>query len=145
MQGMCRAYMVSCSAVNTEKLQVFFLSVLSCLIFSTVLWGTRTSIPSSVGQRIHLAEDGLAIKHYTHRKPFYSDGKTGRTVSSWRNREKKFRCDFCSKAFVAHRDCVGHINSVHLGRKPFHCSICFRGFPHQHTLQKHEKICRINP
>ncbi|KAK7481219.1 hypothetical protein BaRGS_00027479 [Batillaria attramentaria] len=77
-------------------------------------WGENSNIISPVKESVGVSGHRRKIKPFTQRKPFSEDDHTVGTVSTWKKREKKYRCEFCSKAFVARRDCVGHVNAVHL-------------------------------
>ncbi|XP_025093278.1 zinc finger protein MSN2-like isoform X13 [Pomacea canaliculata] len=61
--------------------------------------------------------------------------------TSWTRRKKNFSCSFCGKAFTVSRDCIGHVNAVHLNLKPYVCEKCSSSFANSKTLHGHKKLC----
>lgn len=72
----------------------------------------------------------------------FGQDELGQKRTHWSSREKKYVCKYCSKGFVLKRDCLGHINSRHLGLKPYSCEHCGRTFSHNCSLLHHKQICR---
>lgn len=56
--------------------------------------------------------------------------------------KSSFSCKLCGKQYKNRIDCEGHVNSQHLHRKPFVCSVCFMSFPYNRSLRRHEMNCR---
>lgn len=66
-----------------------------------------------------------------------------KTPPKWKERSRNFTCGLCYKSFVVKRDLEGHVNSVHLKVKPFHCQFCDWRSSHKGELQKHVKKCAM--
>lgn len=72
---------------------------------------------------------------------FYMYNNLDTGDSEWKRRKKNFSCEFCGKTFAVRRDCLGHVNAVHLKQKPFVCDICNSSFANMKTLHGHRKRC----
>ena len=61
-------------------------------------------------------------------------------------KKKKFPCDFenCTKSFDKRSALQKHIDSVHLGLKPYKCDICDKAFGRKGTLKTHVKTVHNN-
>lgn len=79
--------------------------------------------------------------HSLKQKPVKRELESKKTPLKWAERARKYTCHFCWKAFVVRRDWEGHINSVHLKAKPFHCHVCSWSSAHRGELQKHVRRC----
>ena len=54
--------------------------------------------------------------------------------------EKKFKCEYCGKAFIAQNMLNDHINT-HTGARPYLCKFCGKGFSHSGTYSRHIRSC----
>ena len=54
--------------------------------------------------------------------------------------EKKFKCEYCGKAFIAQNMLSDHINT-HTGARPYLCKFCGNGFSHSGTYSRHIRSC----
>lgn len=73
--------------------------------------------------------------------PHFAVVQRGRFGSDrWSSEVKSsLQCHFCYKCFTSTRDCVGHMNSRHLGQKPYSCDLCGKAFSHQTSLNYHKR------
>ncbi|KAK3741927.1 hypothetical protein QZH41_010683, partial [Actinostola sp. cb2023] len=55
---------------------------------------------------------------------------------------KEFPCDQCTKVYKSKQSLVRHINSFHLKKKPFSCTICKKTFTRKDHLKIHQKLHR---
>lgn len=55
--------------------------------------------------------------------------------------KKYFSCTYCRKNYWNKADCLGHINSQHLKRKPYICKVCSVPFSYKQSLKRHEQSC----
>lgn len=72
-----------------------------------------------------------------------STGIVHQVPRSQKIRSRNFACEYCGRKFSNKRDCMGHVNSAHLHRKPFVCDLCQRSFAGKKTLNNHRKICVV--
>lgn len=72
-----------------------------------------------------------------------STGTMRQVPRSQKIRSRNFACEYCGRKFSNKRDCMGHVNSAHLHRKPFVCDLCQRSFAGKKTLNNHRKICVV--
>ena len=60
------------------------------------------------------------------------------------SRTKNVQCPSCNKLFWNRSDCEGHVNSKHLGLKPFKCRVCHKQFGYKNSWKFHEMGCSLN-
>ena len=52
-----------------------------------------------------------------------------------------YTCPYCNRMFVYKMQFDGHMNT-HLGRRPFICKHCGKGFTYQSNLSRHKHYCQ---
>ncbi|KAH7136884.1 hypothetical protein B0J13DRAFT_677676 [Dactylonectria estremocensis] len=52
----------------------------------------------------------------------------------------KFQCTLCQRSYTRNGNLKGHMNSAHLGRRPYACSTCGKEFARKNDRTRHEKI-----
>ena len=62
-------------------------------------------------------------------------------ISTIHEKQKKFKCDKCGKAYNRPIHLQDHIASVHDGIAPYKCDICSKAFNNKSNFRKHfEKV-----
>ena len=97
-----------------------------------ILYLTRCTVLSAVTYPWYRVRQG----HQMGARQFMglSPGQSVKSVHS-----SRFQCHFCLKMFSSTRDCVGHMNSRHLNRKPYTCEKCSKSFSHKTSLNCHKR------
>ncbi|KAH6972215.1 hypothetical protein BKA56DRAFT_115644 [Ilyonectria sp. MPI-CAGE-AT-0026] len=52
----------------------------------------------------------------------------------------KFQCTLCQRSYTRQENLDGHMNSAHLGARPYACSTCGKEFARKSDRTRHEKI-----
>ena len=56
--------------------------------------------------------------------------------------EKKFKCEYCLKAFDSNNMLKDHVNT-HTGARPHMCKLCGKCFANSGSFSNHMKSCKI--
>nr|XP_029529576.1 zinc finger and SCAN domain-containing protein 21-like [Oncorhynchus nerka] len=71
--------------------------------------------------------------------PLTNDSSGSNAVSRSGDKEKRFPCSFCGKAFSFPKQVEIH-QRMHTGEKPFSCHLCQASFSHSSNLNRHQRV-----
>ncbi|XP_071260860.1 uncharacterized protein [Salvelinus alpinus] len=71
--------------------------------------------------------------------PLTNDSSSSNAVSRSGDKEKRFPCSFCGKAFSFPKQVEIH-QRMHTGEKPFSCHLCQASFSHSSNLNRHQRV-----
>ena len=104
----------------------------------------QLKIKSNLSYEILPKKSDQLICKYCNKSSFTSVGGLKIHVSEVHEKDRNFKCEKCSRAFVRKGDLKAHVNAVHEKRKDFKCEICQKAFFRNNYLQTHVNTVHKN-
>ena len=104
-----------------------------------------TNVPDSITEgNAAQAEDGSADQ-ITSKQELLGmesggDDLTTAVIEPKQQREKKFKCNECEKAYYSQSHLKVHINAQHTGIKPYVCDICGKAYARSDSRSAHRRL-----
>ncbi|XP_045061937.1 zinc finger protein 350-like [Coregonus clupeaformis] len=86
-----------------------------------------------------ISDNASASTLNSYTSPSTNDSSGDRISKGGGNKEKRFPCSFCGKAFSFPQQVAIH-QRLHMGEKPFSCNLCRASFSHSSNLKRHQRV-----